>query len=428
MKNQKNGKMAYILQAISIIPLFFFGVIILALATDLFTKAMYREISVELAGAAKSISYMLDASYPGDYTLESDSSSPSLYLFKGDTDLTTNFDLVDNIKSNTGFDITLFYQDTSILTTLLDENGQRMIGRSTAKLVLEKVLYQGEAQFYTRTKFGNCEFFCYYLPLLNSDDSVVGMLLVAKPSDRVNQAIRSASYPLFFAVIAVAFIIGVFIHLYTRKFDGVLQKIRLFLSSISTGDLGARLDDSVLKRHDEFGDIGRSAIQMQQSLRITIEQDALTELYNRRSGDRRLQQIIQKAAVKQSPFCVCIGDIDFFKRVNDTYGHDCGDFVLKTVSAILKEHMNTCGFVARWGGEEFLLVFDKSNLAEAKRSLERLLKKIRETEITYHDQTLHVTMTFGVTEGTCSDPDVLLKAADDLLYEGKTGGRDRIIS
>ena len=89
--------------------------------------------------------------------------------------------------------------------------------------------------------------------------------------------------------------------------------------------------------------------------------------------------------------------------------------------------MNTLGFVARWGGEEFLLVFDRMELDEAASSLQSLLDKIRHMEIDYDNCLIHVTMTFGIVSGAEGDQDTLLRLADNKLYEGKAGGRNRII-
>ena len=424
MKNQSRGKMAYVFQAISIIPLIIFGLVILLLSMSLFTKVMYREVEMELSSTAKAFESSLNMAYPGDYHLEGE---VSLYLYKGETDLTRQYELVDHLKESTGLDVTLFYQDTSILTTMQESGGGRIIGKGASNLVVREVLEAGAEKFYANTMVFNVKYFCYYIPLKNSDGTTAGMLLVAKPSNRVNNAIRSASYPLMFTALLAAILISVFIHLYTRKFDLVLQHIRTFLASVSKGNLTEELDGMVLKRNDEFGDIGRSAVQMQQSIRHTVETDALTELYNRRSGERKLIQVIEKARMNEKPFCVCIGDIDFFKKVNDTYGHAGGDIVLKSVSNILREHMNSIGFVARWGGEEFLLVFDRMELDEAASSLQALLDKIRHMEIDHDNCLIHVTMTFGIVSGAEGDQDTLLRLADNKLYEGKAGGRNRII-
>lgn len=423
MQKKTRGKMAYVFQTISLVPLIIFGLAILLLSMHLFTKVMYKEVSQELEGTAQGIDTALNLIYPGDYHLEGE---VSLSLYKGEYDLTHEFEFIDQVKENCGCDITLFYQDTSILTTMRDQQGVRLIGKGASAPVVREVFEADQEVFYPNTMVYGIKYFCYYIPLRNSDGSVVGMLLAAKPSNRVNNAIRSASYPLMFTALIAAILISIFIHLYTRKFDLILQHIRTFLASVSKGNLTEELDGMVLKRNDEFGDIGRSAVQMQQSIRHTVETDALTQLYNRRSGERKLLQIIEKSRMNETPFCVCIGDIDFFKKVNDTYGHAGGDMVLKGVSETIREHMNSIGFVARWGGEEFLLVFDRMELEQAAKSLQDLLQKIRLLEITYDNCLIHVTMTFGIVSGTEGDQDALLRLADNKLYEGKANGRNRV--
>lgn len=424
MQQKSSGKMVYVLLSISIIPLLFFGIIILFLSTELFTKAMYQEIEAEMGSSARCVAYMLDLAFPGDYHLEGDS---SLQLYKGEYDLTQNFALVDQVKKSSGFDVTLFYQDTRILTTIYNTDGQRIVGSAAPQTVLHDVLEGREPHFYTNTRIFNVEYFSYYLPLQNEDGSTVGMIFIGKPSSQVNHAIRNASYPLVIAVIAVTFLIACAIWLYTKKFDIVLQKIRSFLFSVSTGNLTVELDQIVLRRKDEFGDIGRSAVHMQKSLHHTVEQDALTELYNRRAGDRRLHQVMERSAQNGTSFCVCIGDIDFFKNINDTYGHACGDMVLKQLGAILREHMSSVGFAARWGGEEFLLVFDRMDIDQSLLSLNILLDKIRLTQIPYEDHTIQFTMTFGMVLGDGADHTTLLKNADQKLYNGKHNGRNQIV-
>ena len=92
----------------------------------------------------------------------------------------------------------------------------------------------------------------------------------------------------------------------------------------------------ILKLNDEISDIGRSVMHMQKALKELVELDALTKIYNRRSGENRLKDIIKKSEDRNTSFSIAIGDIDFFKKVNDTYGHDAGDIVLQQTARILK--------------------------------------------------------------------------------------------
>nr|MBQ8252670.1 diguanylate cyclase [Lachnospiraceae bacterium] len=156
-------------------------------------------------------------------------------------------------------------------------------------------------------------------------------------------------------------------------------------------------------------------------------EDALTGLYNRRKGRDLLEAVSHNAEMAEG-CCVSIADIDYFKKVNDTYGHDAGDEVLKTLANLFQSEMRRRDFAIRWGGEEFLFVFFNCSGDEACAMLEELRKKVQDTVITANGQEIKVTMTFGLTEFLQQDDvDATLKAADEKLYRGKEEGRNRII-
>lgn len=425
MKSDNKGKISYALQTITILPLLLFGLIILGIGTHLFKKSMNSEVEIELSNVSSNLVTMFDALYPGDYRLGDES---SFQLYKGDHDLTADLGLIDRIKRDTKMEITLFYQDTRILTTITDKDGRRIIGSAASPEVTREVLESGKPKFYKNTLIYGSSYFSYYIPLRNQDNAVVGMLFVGKPTAEVDAFVRRSLYPLLIADIILVIISSVLIFLYTKKFAAVLLQIHGFLKKVSAGTLNAELSPSVLKRNDELGEIGQSAIAMQRSLYTLIEQDALTGLCNRRSGDQRLRQAMEASAAKGTPFCVAIGDIDFFKKVNDTYGHDCGDLVLKNIAGIMRRHMHRIGTAARWGGEEFLLIFENMSLESALKSLNQLMDAIRASECPYEGKTVKVTMTFGLVPGDPKDAGKNLRVADEKLYQGKDSGRNRIVS
>lgn len=163
-----------------------------------------------------------------------------------------------------------------------------------------------------------------------------------------------------------------------------------------------------------------------QRLQQEVSTDPLTKLLNRRKMMVHLQESVEK--LYDNNFSVAIGDIDLFKKINDTWGHDCGDIVLQEMASLFEEHMNEKGYVARWGGEEFLFLFENMNGDAAAECIQSLITKIRNYNITYKNETLHVTMTFGLEEY-----DILhgltktIKSADDKLYIGKNSGRNRLV-
>lgn len=168
-------------------------------------------------------------------------------------------------------------------------------------------------------------------------------------------------------------------------------------------------------------------VEYNNQLKKQANTDTLTGLYNRRKAIEYMEKIC-KNQVNHIGFCLCICDIDFFKKVNDNYGHDVGDEVLKRVADVFKSEVRENGFVARWGGEEFLLVFPECNGDEAYIRLENLRKKIKEMKIQNGDINFGITMTFGLAEyDFMNGLNTTIKEADEKLYIGKEKGRDIII-
>ncbi len=156
--------------------------------------------------------------------------------------------------------------------------------------------------------------------------------------------------------------------------------------------------------------------------------DALTGLPNRRDALERLEKHLKKRKEVDFYLDIAIGDIDFFKRINDTYGHEAGDAVLVQMADIIKKDMGDDGFVARWGGEEFLFVFTTLNGDEAAIRLNDLRTMISQTEFKFNDKIMTLTMTFGLEEYDFRKSiDDIINSADEKLYLGKTQGRNQVV-
>lgn len=154
--------------------------------------------------------------------------------------------------------------------------------------------------------------------------------------------------------------------------------------------------------------------------------DALTGLYNRRKGRDHLSAVCRPGYGRR--VVVAMLDIDFFKKVNDSYGHDVGDEVLKKIATTMRETFNKDTSMVRWGGEEFLIIMEDCNGDEACAQLMVLANKIRNLVFKIGDRSFSVTVTMGVEEyDYSSDVDTLVKRADEKLYQGKNSGRDRVV-
>ncbi|MBR6098195.1 GGDEF domain-containing protein [bacterium] len=163
--------------------------------------------------------------------------------------------------------------------------------------------------------------------------------------------------------------------------------------------------------------------------------DALTGFYNRRQLDERVKQEVSHAKRKGTPLCAIMADIDYFKQVNDTYGHAAGDLALKTVSKIMRAQLREYDIAARYGGEEFVILLPNTNEKEAKNVAERLRKAVFSKVIDIEKvntknkiKTLNISISLGICEYKPDyKPEALVMNADKALYEAKEAGRNRIV-
>src|SRR5579859_831787 len=158
--------------------------------------------------------------------------------------------------------------------------------------------------------------------------------------------------------------------------------------------------------------------------------DPLTDLFNRRYAEETLVRELQRAARKQTPLSVIFLDLDHFKEINDTYGHDAGDVVLEKVGIFLKTHTRGHDVACRYGGEEFLLVLSDASLEIARQRAEALREGIQSLEIIHKTRSIAVTASLGVAAfpDSGANCDQLLKAVDVALYEAKSSGRNRVVT
>ncbi len=164
-------------------------------------------------------------------------------------------------------------------------------------------------------------------------------------------------------------------------------------------------------------------------LRREADTDPLTELSNRRPFLRALEKEFARAKRFRHPMSVAMLDVDHFKSVNDTYGHDAGDQVLRAISAILVSEFRTIEFIGRLGGEEFAVIFPETDTDGAHAACVRVLVKVQSTLTPVDGARIGVTASIGIAEVTAQARDgaTVLKWADERLYEAKRRGRNRVV-
>ena len=174
----------------------------------------------------------------------------------------------------------------------------------------------------------------------------------------------------------------------------------------------------------------RTRINLEQEnkhLSAEAQEDALTNMLNRRGFTPVITKLMEGGETNH--FCIAFFDIDNFKRINDTYGHDCGDEVLRHVSTVARKEMSGCE-ICRWGGEEFIILMKDYDMAVAKQKMEYLRKCVETTPTVFFNNRIPATITIGLEEykNDYHEPDELIKVADERMYYGKQHGKNIVIS
>ena len=413
--------------ALAVLPILVLGIVLMVVSMQTFSDKMEGHVRKEMTQQTKLILKILDENYPGEFSLNKDVKG-NYHIYKGGKDITKDTEFIDNMKEIMGVEVTLFCQDVRLQTTLRDTKGRLFINTAVSSVITKDVLKKKKAHFYrSTTNVGDERYFAYYEPIFLEDGTCFGMVGVCRKATDIEKNIRMAVRPILLLSIAAIFVIGAISISYTRILTKRIRILQQFMKKLTKEDFEAEMPAGLLKVEDEIGDLARSGKKMQESIRRQVELDELTQLYNRRYGDKCLQQMCKKMQESGIEYCVAIGDIDFFKKVNDRYGHEAGDVVLTKVARILREKIMSKGYVCRWGGEEFLIVLEDCEQEQAKQILQDVLDVLRGQSIECQGQNICATMSVGVVQVASDEKiDDILRRADKKLYDAKAGGRDRI--
>jgi diguanylate cyclase (GGDEF)-like protein len=175
-------------------------------------------------------------------------------------------------------------------------------------------------------------------------------------------------------------------------------------------------------------DVTETAIYEQKLLEMNMK-DGLTGIYNRRYLENRLQEEHERSLRSKKSLSVIMFDIDFFKKVNDTYGHQCGDFILQSISADVVSVVRKTDIVARYGGEEFCCLLFESPISGAMRVAEQFRRTVGGKTYSFSEVPVSITISAGVAELSLPNESVneLVARADAALYEAKRSGRNRVV-
>lgn len=264
---------------------------------------------------------------------------------------------------------------------------------------------QGKKEYFTFEQLGEQTYFRYMAPLVTQkpclkchaqqgykEGDIRGGISVSLPATEMLQQIKENRY----AIILIALAIVALIYAIIR-----------YVSHVFIGDLN----------------------RAEQQLQEMATKDYLTGLLNRREAYRRINDEIARTGRTGQPLSFILFDIDHFKRLNDTYGHNAGDMVLKQLSVKLLAALRDYDIACRYGGEEFLVVAPETDAQQAFTLAERLRSTIATTSFCTDTQTISVTVSIGVAQLNKDETiEKVIARADAALYHAKNTGRNRVVS
>jgi len=289
------------------------------------------------------------------------------------------------------------------------------------------------SQIYQR--YGEWQNLSKRLSLLVDDLSVQGASLATDDLNDMVEVMQLARTKLIGALLLVGCFLLLLIWLLNRHLIRPLQRIDQALSSLSVEQPAPQFPDARMAEiHAVEEAIQRLHASLtsndaaRRELELLANRDGLTGLINRRHFMHVADAELLHAQRLGRPVTVALGDLDYFKRLNDTYGHAAGDTVLRAFALLLDESLRQSDLVCRYGGEEFAFLFPDSSVEQAKALLERFRQRFAEHDIRLADGLLiRVTLSIGLADASHGTIDNALHDADFALYEAKRLGRNRVI-
>lgn len=245
---------------LAIVPLFILGGTTILLSDTRIYKVLSSNIENGLRGAAVSVRDTLVISEEGaTYSVDENAN-----LLKGTFDITAHTEIADNIKKSTKMDITVFYGDTRYMTSVLDENGSRVVGTKASDAVIETVLKKGEEYFAENVNVVGQPYFGYYVPLYDDNTKeIVGMVFSGMPRADAMKQIKSITYMISIIMTIVTALCAVLLFFVVGKMGNGLEACAKVLNSVAGGKLNNQMDQEFIKRKDEIGIISQAVVKLQ---------------------------------------------------------------------------------------------------------------------------------------------------------------------
>lgn len=253
---------------IALLPVLVLGIGIFILAANRIADGIYNMAYVGMQATAMAVKDIFEIGNPGKYQMDENGD-----VWKGSSlNITKAIDIVDDIKSNTGIEVTIFWGDTRILTSIENTRGERQIGTKAPEQVIQKVLEKGEDYLERDVEILGKEYVVCYIPFYQENSKeIVGMVFLGTPRKNVSDIVSKMQIQMSVVIAVVLVITAVLVIGLVSRIVNALERSMGFLHQISEGDLTFQVDQVILKRSDEVGLLGREILSLRNQLQVIIE-------------------------------------------------------------------------------------------------------------------------------------------------------------
>lgn len=253
--------------ALSVIPSIILGIILFLVAAGRIADSVYNQAYAGMEATALAVRDIFEISNEGQYHIDEKGD-----LWKGSSlDISKATDITDHIKDNTDMEVTVFWGDTRILTSIVNDKGERQINTKASEEVIEKVLKNGETyQDRNIDIFGRKYIVCYIPVYQSGADGIIGMIFLGTLQQKVYDEINKVRVHFFFIILCVIIAVSIIVYFIISKLVHVLKLNMETINSISTGQLNINVEQAVLSRKDEIGGLGKSILNLKEKLHAIV--------------------------------------------------------------------------------------------------------------------------------------------------------------
>ena len=253
---------------LSVFPVIALGLGMILLSTARISDAVYQRTYIGMRATTLAVRDIFEIGNEGEYYIDEQGN-----LWKGNTlNVSQATNIVDEIKGNTGMDVTVFWGDTRILTSIVDESGKRQVNTQASEDVVQKVLREGQTYQKKNVEILGKEYVVCYIPFYQEGtEDVVGMVFLGTPQETVTSIIRRAQLHMIVIALAVMLVMAFIVFLLVDKMSSALRRGVTLLDEMSEGNLNIEVDAHLMQRRDEIGEIGKAIHNMKEKLYSIIQ-------------------------------------------------------------------------------------------------------------------------------------------------------------